>query len=388
MSIVKFGVGRRGELLLESKTVNTFLRSIFLNTMTPYQRALNVFNLSNLTKNKKYIRHKSKTRGIKWQPYDPCNRKPTGSTTITSTEVTPCALAMAHEICSANWGNCLDYLDTFTASGEVDTSDFEPILNEILTDVANMAGDELWSTMLMGKYYSAQSGLTLNTDVPNTERDAHLKSEAECKGLVRYLLDYVPACDIFDTTDYTKCNSITDMAGLFERARCCARDKSRLFQSMVDLGYTNPSLASPVFIVSGNMYGQMTQIITSLQNVQNPQYSPWSRRQIAVPSGGTMDLYLYMNIPIVPVTGFNSWDWYYTDYETEFIALTVTGNIEIGDNFEGQVVSGADEPVGMVIQDVPDPSKPNTFFVSSTALIDVNVMDHDMIVWDVAAIKN
>lgn len=66
--------------------------------------------------------------------------------------------------------------------------------------------------------------------------------------------------------------------------------------------------------------------------------------------------------------------------------MTVAGNIEFGSNFAGTLVSGVDEPVAFQIARKPGLENENVVQIKSAALTDVNVINPELLVWDVSRV--
>lgn len=82
----------------------------------------------------------------------------------------------------------------------------------------------------------------------------------------------------------------------------------------------------------------------------------------------------------------NAWDAQYTGIRTQFAAMTVAGNIEFGTNFAGSLVTGVEEPVAFQIARKPGLREQNIVEIKSAALIDVNVINPELLVWDVSRV--
>jgi len=257
---IKYGAGSRGQITLDQKTINLLLMERFTNTLLPYQNALQVFNFMELNQAKKYIRHRTNISGAFWQPHIPCGATPQGSMAITSVAVEPCALDFFMEICSEMWGTCFEYLDRFNANGSITTEDVDRIIALATKDISNTAARELLSVLFLGQFFSSQEGLTVNANVSYENQTRFATQEAACTGLLSYLTTNIPSCEVFNGTDFTSCNNLEDILAMLERLRCCARDQDANFGQIVDLGYMpGNSEATPVMLVSGNLYGRLTE---------------------------------------------------------------------------------------------------------------------------------
>lgn len=384
---IKYGAGSRGQLTLDQKTVNLFLLDRFANTLLPYQNALRVFSFMELNRNKKYIRHRSNITGAFWQPKVPCGPVSAGSMAITTTAVEPCELDFYMEICSEMWGTCLDWMDQYNADGSISTEDFNRVLEVAFADLSNGAARELLSILFLGNFFNAQSGLTPNANMSYEVQTRFAAQESACTGLLKYLTDNIPSCEVFNGIDYTSCNNLEDILAMLERLRCCARDKDANFAQIVDLGYMpGTDEAAPVMLVSGNLYGRLTGSYTGLQNVNSPMFSPLGKQEVRGLNGAMYTLYTYHGIPVIPVSAVNAWDAQYTGIRTQFAAMTVAGNIEFGTNFAGSLVTGVEEPVAFQIARKPGLREQNIVEIKSAALIDVNVINPELLVWDVSRV--
>lgn len=239
----------------------------------------------------------------------------------------------------------------------------------------------------MGQFFSNQAGLVKNPNVSFEDQGRFAKQEAACQGLLWYLTQNIPSCEVFNGTDYTSCLNLNDILSMLERLRCCARDKDAAFGQIVDLGYMpGNSEATPVMLVSGNLYGRLTGAFTGLQNLNSPQFSPLAKMEVPGLDGSRYTLYTYHGIPIVPLSIINAWDAQYQGIRTQFAAMTVAGNIEFGSNFAGTLVSGVDEPVAFQIARKPGLENENVVQIKSAALTDVNVINPELLVWDVSRV--
>jgi len=385
---IKYGAGSQGQITLDQKTINLLLMERFANTLLPYQNALQVFNFMELNQAKKYIRHRTNISGAFWQPHVPCGPSAQGGMAITSVAVEPCALDFFMEICSEMWGTCFEYLDRFNANGSITTEDVDRIMALATKDISNTAAKELLAVHFLGQFFSNQAGLVVNPSVSFENQTRFAKQEAACGGLLWYLTQNIPSCEVFNGTDYTSCNNLNDILAMLERLRCCARDKDAAFGQIVDLGYMpGNSEAMPVMLVSGNLYGRLTGAFSGLQNVNSPQFSPLAKLEIPGLDGSRYTLYTYHNIPIVPLSIVNAWDSQYTGIRTQFAAMTVAGNIEFGSNFAGTLVSGVEEPVAFQIARKPGLENENIVQIKAAALTDVNVINPELLVWDVSRVE-
>lgn len=384
---IKYGAGSNGQITLDQKTVNLLLMERFANTLLPYQNALGVFNFMELNQAKKYIRHRTNVKGAFWQPHVPCGPTAQGGMAITSVAVEPCALDFFMEICSEMWGTCFQYLDRFNAGGNVTTEDVDRIIALATKDISNTAARELLAVHFLGQFFSNQAGLVKNPNVSFEDQGRFAKQEAACQGLLWYLTQNIPSCEVFNGTDYTSCLNLNDILSMLERLRCYARDKDAAFGQIVDLSYMpGNSEATPVMLVSGNLYGRLTGAFTGLQNLNSPQFSPLAKMEVPGLDGSRYTLYTYHGIPIVPLSIINAWDAQYQGIRTQFAAMTVAGNIEFGSNFAGTLVSGVDEPVAFQIARKPGLENENVVQIKSAALTDVNVINPELLVWDVSRV--
>lgn len=285
------------------------------------------------------------------------------------------------------WGTCLSYMDEFQATGNIDTAAFDKIFAIAVKDLSNTAAKELLGILFLGKFFSNQSGLTVNPNISYENATRFASQEAACTGLLTYLTENIPSCEVFNGIDYTSCDSLADILAMLNRLRCCARDKDPNFGQIVDLGYQGGTdEAAPVLIVSGNLYGRMTGAWTGLQNVVSPQFSPLGKTEVMGLNGAKYTLYTYFNIPIIPLSIINGWDSQYQGMATQFAAMTVAGNIELGTNFAGSLVSTVEEPVAFKIARKPGLENENIIQIKSAALTDVNVINPELLVWDVARV--
>lgn len=385
---IKYGAGSQGQITLDQKTVNLFLMDRFANTLLPYQNALQVFSFMEMNQDKKYIRHRSNLSGAFWQPHVPCNLTAQGGLAITSVAAEPCALDFFMELCSEMWGTCFSYMDRFNSDGSISTEDFDRLFAGVTKDLTNTAARELLSVLFLGKFFSNQVGLTANPNVSLENRTAFAAQESACTGLLWYLTQNIASCEVFNGIDYTSCNNAQDIIAMFERLRCCARDQDAGFGQIIDLGYMpGTDEAAPVMLVSANLYGRLTGTYTGLQNLSSPQFSPIGKIEVAGLNGSRYSLYTYHGIPIIPVSAINAWDAQYNGIATQFVAMTVAGNIEFGTNFAGTLVSGVDEPVAFQVARKPGLQNQNVVQVKSSALIDVNVINPELLVWDVSRVS-
>jgi len=384
---IKYGAGSQGQITLDQRTVNLYLMERFANTLLPYQNALQVFSFMELNQDKQYIRHRSNLTGAFWQPHVPCKKTPQGSMAINSVAANPCALDFFMEICSEMWGTCFQYMDRFNSDGTVTTPDFDRIFSLAYKDISNTAARELLSVLFLGKFFSNQAGLTPNINVAYEDQVAFAKEEAACTGLLWYLTQNIPSCEVFNGIDYTSCNNLQDILAMLERLRCCARDSDANFGQIVDLGFMpGTGEAAPVILVSGNLYGRLTGSWTGLQNISSPAFSPIGKVEVAGANGSKYLLYTYHGIPVVPISAINAWDSKYTAMSTQFVAMTVAGNIEFGTNFAGSLVAGIEEPVAFEIARKPGLENKNIVQVAASALLDVNVINPELLVWDVSRV--
>lgn len=384
---IKYGAGSNGQLTLDSKTVNLFLLERYANTLLPYQNALRVFSFMELNKAKKYVRHRSNVVGAFWQPHVPCGPVAAGSLAITTQAVEPCALDMYLALCSEMWGTCLDWMDTYNSGGEVNTDDFNRVFDIAFKDLTNRAARELLSILFLGQFFSSQTGLTANPNVAYEDSSRWASQEAACSGLLWYLTQNIPSCEVFNGTDFTSCNNLEDILAMLERLRCCARDKNADLAQIVDLGYMpGTDESAPVLLLSANLYGRLTGSYSGLQNIVSPTFSPLGKTEVTGLNGAKYVLYTYHGIPVVPVSAINAWDSYYTGMKTQFAAMTVAGNIEFGTNFAESLVTGVDEPVAFKIARKPGLREENVVEIKSSALLDVNVINPELLVWDVSRV--
>ncbi len=384
---IKYGAGSRGQITLDQKTINLLLMERFANTLLPYQNALNVFNFMELNRAGKYIRHRTNISGAFWQPHVPCAVTPQGGMAITSVAVEPCALDFFMEICSEMWGTCFEYLDRFNSDGSISTEEVDRIIALATKDISNTAARELLAVHFLGKFFSNQEGLVANPNVSIENQTSFASQEAACTGLLWYLTQNIPSCEVFNGIDYSSCNNLEDILAMLERLRCCAHDQDPNFGQIVDLGFMpGNSEATPVILVSGNLYGRLTGSYTGLQNIVSPQFSPMGKQEVTGLDGAKYTLYTYHGIPIVPLSIINAWDAQYTGIRTQFAAMTVAGNIEFGSNFAGTLVSGVDEPVAFQIARKPGLENENIVQIKAAAITDVNVINPELLVWDVSRV--
>lgn len=385
--IIKYGAGSQGQITLDQKTVNVLLMDKYANTLLPYQNALNVFNFMELNAAQKYIRHKTNVSGAFWQPHIPCAKTPKGGMAITSIAFEPCALDFFMEICSEMWGTCFDWMDRFNSDGSISTEDFNRVFAAATKELTKIAAKELLAVLFLGKFFSNQSGLTVNPNVSFENQTSFASQEAACTGLLWYLTQNIPTCEVFNGIDYTSCNNLADIIAMFERLRCCARDRDPNFGQIIDLGYMpGTDEAAPVMLVSANLYGRLTGSYVGLQNLNSPAFSPIGKIQISGQNGSSYTLYTYHGIPIVPLGIINAWDSKYVGMSTQFAAMTVAGNIEFGTNFAGSLVSGVEEPVAFQIAKKPGLEFENIVQIKASALVDVSVINPELLVWDVSRV--
>lgn len=389
MAIISYGQGTKGQLLLTAPTVNAFLRQRFENTLLPYQKAIPVFDFMELNTSRKFIRNKINTSGVFWQQHVPCKKTPQGGVSIAATSVEPCAVDFAMTICHEMWGTCFQYMDNFNSNGSITTEEFNRIFALVSEQLNNQAANELFNILFLGKFFSSQSGLTVNPNISAENASGFANQEATCTGLLSYLATNVPSCNAFDGIDYTSCESTEDILAMLKRLLCCAQDQDSQFGQIVNLGYMpGRGEASPVIIVSGNLYNRITGVYDGLQNIVSPQFAVIGKRTIPASDGSTYDMYTYRGIPIVPVGAINAWDKRYVGMQTQFVAMTVAGNIEFGSNYAGSLMSGSTEPIAFQIAPTPGIFNENSFDIKASALLDVNIVDHDLIVWDVARVDS
>ena len=385
---IKYGAGLNGAIVLDNNSVNQYLVDRFTNTLLPYQNALQVFSFMEMNQAQKYIRHKTNLSGAFWQPHVPCGVTAQGGLAITSVAADPCVLDFFMEICSEMWGTCFAYMDQYNADGTITTDAFDKVFANVTKDLTNTAARELLSVMFLGKFFSSQSGLVNNPNVSYENQAAYARQEAACTGLLTYLTNNVPSCEVFNGIDYTACNNLNDILAMLELLRCCARDKDSAFGQIVDLGYMpGTTEAAPVIILSANLYGRMTGAYSGLALQNSPTFSPLGRMEVTGLNGAKYNLYTYHGIPVVPISAINAWDSQYTGMATQFAAMTVAGNIEFGTNFAGSLVAGVDAPVGFKIARKPGLESENIVQIKSSALVDVNVINSDLIAWDVSRVN-
>ena len=123
-----------------------------------------------------------------------------------------------------------------------------------------------------------------------------------------------------------------------------------------------------------------------MQNISSPAFSPIGKVEVAGANGSKYLLYTYHGIPVVPISAINAWDSKYTAMSTQFVAMTVAGNIEFGTNFAGSLVAGVEEPVAFEIARKPGLENKNIVQVAASALLDVNVINPELLVWDVSRV--
>ena len=385
MGKIKFGAGRNGSFLLESRTTNEFLQNEFAETMLPYQRALKQFKFMQMGKNGKVIQNRISVNGVFWQPKKPCNIDTGGKVVISSTETEPCAVSAGMEICSEMLGTCLDHMETYDPNGNTDTSEFEQRFEGVIrNDFSNNAASELLGLLMGGQYYSKISEISPSSELSGDDLARFTAQENACEGILRFLKNNIASCGVIGETDYTLCESTDDILALLERLFCCAREKNASFRRIIDMGYRAAvSGRKPIILVSDNLYGKFQGAYYALQNVQSAQFSPLTKSTV-----GDYDLFFYKGIPISPVS-VGVWDDRYKvtatgdAVKTQFVALTISENIEFSTNYATEQVLGVDEPVSMVITKDPNPRRPNTFVLTTNALIKVNVVNPELLVYDV-----
>ena len=386
MGKIKFGAGRNGSIVLESRTTNEFLQNEFADTMLPYQRALMPFRFMQMGKNGKVIQNRISVNGVFWQPKKPCNIDTGGKVVISSTETEPCAISAGMELCSELLGTCLEHMDNYAPDGSVATTEFEQQFENIIrNDFSNNAASELLGLLMGGQYYSGLSStLSASGDLTGDDLTRFTAQEASCQGLLKFLKTNIESCGVIGETDYTTCENTSDILALLERLFCCAREKNASFRRIVDMGYrAAASGRKPIFLVSDNLYGKFQSAYYALQNVQSAQFSPLTKATV-----GDYDLFYYKGIPIAPIS-IGVWDDHYKvtatgdAVKTQFVALTVSENIEISTNYATEQILGVDEPVSIVITKDPDPRRPNTFVLATNALVKVNIVNPELLVYDV-----
>lgn len=384
---------RDGAILIPQGEIYQFYNKRFINTMSPFQRALGVFNFMQLTSKGKYRRFQVSTDGSTWQPHVACGSAPTGSAIFSSQEIEPCAVDRSIELCGEMYNTCFEQIDSYDPDGGVTTDVFESnMFDGILSQFSVNAANDLWTLLLMGDFWETQD-VVISSKIPNGQRAAILSQDTSCQGLVSWLHENVVQCDAFDDTDLTTCTSGNEIVAFLDRLLCCAREKSTYLQTIVDLGMTGGQGEAPVIILSGNLYGKVRAAYRSLVNVSSPEFSALAKMTIPGPDGSQIDMFTYEGVGIVPVSAFNSWDSHYQDATTGnpvkfmFAALTTTGNIGFGNNFADLMEGGnMPQPVGLKINKYPEAIKENTWKVKSTALTMVDVFDQDRIVWDSAVV--
>lgn len=375
-----------GRFVLPAKEMNEILEVQHISTMLPYQQIFRPFDFMQKNQKGKAVRTKVNVKGMLWQPHSACGSSPSGRAVLTSTEADLCALDMNFVMCSELFGTCLEHVDNYGADGTVSDDFIAQVLPQIANQVSNNSASSLLNILFMGGYYT-RLGKQPITAMPNEDREALMKLEPHCKGLLSHLNDTIEPCNVFGNEPYSTCTSLADFSELLERFMCCARDKSPLFASILDTGFNQANGIQPIIISSNNLSAALQRIYRGYAALSNPQqYSPLTREQFTV-NGTTVWVYLWNNIPIIPVAAINGFDPYYKT-TTEFLAMTVTGNIELFTNYQPESVLGVDEPVAVNLYRNPDPAERNNIKVSSTALIGVNVKDPELLVYDVAVFEN
>ena len=384
MSILKLTEGDNGAIRLGSGYVNTLLRARYINTTFPYQRAFNMFDWLTIRANLKYSRKRvNNANGIMWQPYEVCRKTPGGSFSFSDSEVTGCAVSFATEMCNDTWGTCLEHLQEFSADGMSEpNAEFSAMLNEAIANMQSIAANQLLNILFLGQFHS-QNGLTPNPSVLGAENVARFTAqEAACEGLLGFLANNIEKCNILGDGNYSDCQNPDDLIAAFERAFCCAEEQ---FAALVNMGFTGGRDA-PYFNVSQNLYKSLRNAYdaTKAQYQLNPSLANLQKERIAY-DGGTVDVYTYRGIPIVPNAIVNGWDREF-GVNTQFIMLSTAGNIQLGSNF-GAGILADNEPIGMTIQKAYSVLEENLYNVVSNAVLMTNVVDPNLVVWDFSYIQ-
>ena len=332
-------------ILIPAKQMNALVPVNYEDCFEWYQRLFGVFGYMRLTKNHTYRVHKFSSNPMVWQPLkSSCKHEPLGRVTADSAEVPVCKMKAFMEQCADEfYDSCFDIVMNYANGNEELDANGQAIMNRLFEEWQRMLTEGARLQALLGGFYDYDQLLADGVVADGVDKYLHkamAKTMGTCTGILQRIKLMAQEAgnghlNVDCLTDDDFSDDGKDYVGEWEvLADCLRENQKRQLKVQTNRGKTGMGATSgtPVWLVSNSIHCKIMEDYRTMCDDITCVQKRLERRTVTIPGGGTMYVIYFDGIPVVPLDDLDCYSEYLKG-GLHFAALTLTGNLQIGNSF-------------------------------------------------------